>query len=269
MILKELDIKNMDSLEYAHATFYGQEYSEALIVKERPVVVISPGGGYAYTSDRESEIIALQFLAKGYHAVVVRYSCHPAVYPTALLEFAAAVKEVRTHAAEWHVDTERLFVLGFSAGAHLVASFCSFWEKPFLSDALGCDKELLRPNGQALCYPVITSGEHAHQGSFHSLLGDAYEEKKEELSMETQVNDSVPRTFVWHTFEDGSVPVQNSLLYVNALVEHGIHAEYHLFEHGGHGLGLGDRRTLSPSGKEDIPVVRPWIDLVHTWMGSV
>lgn len=269
MVLKELHIKNKDSLDYAHATFYGQEYSEALLVKERPVVVISPGGGYAYTSDRESEIMALQFLAKGYHAVVVRYSCDPARYPTALLEFAAAIKEVREHKEEWHVDADRIFVLGFSAGAHLVANFCAFWEKPFISEALHCDKEVLRPNGQVLCYPVITSGPYAHEGSFRSLLGDAYEEKKAELSLENQVNDSVPRTFVWHTFEDGAVPVQNSLLYVNALVEHGIHAEYHLFEHGGHGLGLGDRRTLSQAAKEDVPVVRPWIDLVHTWMGEI
>ena len=269
MILKELEIKNKDSLDYAKATFYGHEYTEALRIKTRPVVVISPGGGYEYTSDREAEIIALQFLAKGCHAVVVRYSCSPARYPVALLEFAKAVWEVRAHAEEWHIDPEKVFVMGFSAGAHLAASFCAFREKSFVAEALGCDKEMLRPNGQILCYPVITSGPHVHDGSFHSLLGDAYEEKKEELSLERQVNDSIPRTFVWHTFADGSVPVQNSLLYVSALAEHGIPVEYHLFEKGGHGLGLANGLTVSPREKELEPTATPWIDLLHTWMGRL
>lgn len=269
MLLKELEIKNENSLDYAHATLYAHEDTEALELHERPVVVISPGGGYGHTSDRESEIVALQFLAMGYHAVVLRYSCNPALYPTALLEFAKTVKEVRTHAREWHIDPDKVFVLGFSAGAHLVSCFCTFWEQPFLREALGCGKEDLRPNGQILCYPVITSGEYAHDGSFHMLLGDAYEEKKESLSMEKQVNDSIPRTFVWHTFADQAVPVQNSLLYVSALAAHGIPVEYHLFEKGRHGLSLGSRLSSGENDREVEPVVEPWISLVHTWMGKL
>lgn len=269
MVLEELHIQNENSLEYARAVFYGQEYSEALELVNRPVVVISPGGGYGHTSDRESEIVAMQFLAMGYHAAVVRYSCNPALYPTALLEYAAAVKEIREHAEEWHVDTDRIYVMGFSAGAHLVACFCSFWEKPFLREALGCEKEVLRPNGQILCYPVITSGSHAHDGSFRMLLGDAYEEKKGELSMETQVNASVPRTFVWHTFADQAVPVQNSLLYASALAEQGIPVEYHLFEKGRHGLSLGNRLSSGAEDREFEPSVTPWIDLLHTWIGAL
>jgi len=266
MILKELAIKNKDSLEYAHATFYGQEYSEALMVKERPVVLISPGGGYAYTSDRESEIIALQFLAKGYHAVVVRYSCHPAVYPTALLEFAAAVKEVRTHAAEWHVDTERLFVLGFSAGAHLVASFCSFWEKPFLSDALGCDKELLRPNGQVLCYPVITSGEFANKGTIEHLLGkEPSEGMLEYVSSEKQVDKNTPPCFIWHTFEDEIVPVENSLFFAAALRKAGVPFDLHIYEKGIHGLALAGERYKSVEGMAEAEY-HPWTHDLLYWL---
>lgn len=76
-----------------------------------------------------------------------------------------------------------------------------------------------------------------------SILGDAYEEKKEQLSLEKCVGSQVPRAFVWHTFEDEAVPVQNSLLLVNALVENRIPTEFHMFENGGHGLSLANRLT--------------------------
>lgn len=87
--------------------------------------------------------------------------------------------------------------------------------------------------------------------------------------MEKRVNDSVPRTFVWHTFADQSVPVWNSLLYVNALAEKGIPVEYHLFEKGGHGLSLGTRLSSREGDREVEPTVEPWIDLLHTWIGTI
>ena len=88
----------------------------------RPAIIICPGGGYSGTCDREAEPIAVRFNALGCHAFVLRYNCRPARYPVALLEIATAVAEVRAHADEWHVDPDRILVLGFSAGGHLAAS---------------------------------------------------------------------------------------------------------------------------------------------------
>ena len=269
MIVEELKIKNEQSLHYAHATLFAHEHSDSIAISARPVIIICPGGGYEHTSDREAEIVAMQFLAMGYQTAVVRYSCYPAHYPTALYELAFAVRELRENAAKWEIDTDKVYVMGFSAGAHLAANYCSFWEKDFLSEKCGCDKEVLRPNGQILCYPVITSGPFAHDGSFKALLGEKYEEMKESLSMENQVTASVPKTFIWHTFEDATVPVQNSVMYVDELVKKGIPVEFHLFAKGGHGLSLGNHLSSKVDDKEVEPTVEPWISLLHTWIGKL
>ncbi len=117
-----------------------------------------------------------------------------------------------------------------------------------------------------MCYPVITSGEFAHQGSFEHLLGDKYEEKKEELSLEKCVNKDVPKTFIWHTFTDGCVPVENSLLFATALKRENINTELHIFPEGEHGLSLANDLTLSNWGNEVVPEVEVWIDLATNWL---
>jgi len=266
MKYEKIDIKNQNSMDYAALYLYILDDSPEIAIKERPMVVICPGGGYEFTSDREAEIIAMQYLAMGYHAAVLRYSVAPAVYPTALLELGRAVAVIRENAADWHIDPKKIVVSGFSAGGHLAANYAMFWNRAFLSEDLGVDSAALAPNALILCYPVISSGEYAHEGSFRSLLGADYEEKKKELSLEFCVGEQVPRTFVWHTCEDDLVPVQNSLLLVNELVSHHIPTEFHLFEKGGHGLSLANRLTGSADGGWTEAAVAVWPQLVHAWM---
>ena len=135
------------------------------------------------TSNREAEPIALQFNSMGYQAAVLRYSCAPAVYPTALCEVAQSVKLIREHAEDWNVDAEKIIVMGFSAGGHLAASYGVFWNESWLTEKMQCDKQLLKPNGLVLCYPVISSKEEiAHQDSIKNLLGESYPEMKEQVS---------------------------------------------------------------------------------------
>ncbi|MBQ9141051.1 MAG: alpha/beta hydrolase [Lachnospiraceae bacterium] len=245
---------------------YIQEYSPAMKMNIRPLILICPGGGYGYTSDREAESMALQFLAMGYHAAVLRYSCAPAQYPTALLELASSVKLIREHAKEWNIAEDKIVVQGCSAGGHLAASFGTFWHEDFIAQTLQIkDKEILRPNGMVLCYPVITSGEYAHRGSFNNLLGDR-QELLEKMSLEKQVNENTPQAFIWHTFEDGSVPVENSLLLVGAMRKAGIPVEFHLYPHGGHGLGLATKLTETEDGRAVQPECASWIGLAHTWL---
>lgn len=252
---------------------YIQDYSDSLAMRERPLVLLCPGGGYAYTSDREAESMALQFLAMGYHAAVLRYSCAPSRFPTALLEAAAAVKLIREHAAQWHVDTDKLVIQGCSAGGHLAACFAMFWDRDWLRERSGIGAQdpghsLLRPNALLLCYPVITSGEFAHRGSFENLLGDlpGQDELLEKVSLEKQVNGKVPPTFVWHTYEDQSVPVENSLLLVGALRRAGISTEFHMYPRGGHGLALASSLTQTSDGGCVQPECAGWVSLAHTWL---
>ena len=100
--------------------------------RTRPTVIICPGGGYEFTSDREAEPIALNLVAAGCNAAVLRYSCKPAVFPQALNELAESVSYIRSR-ADWHVCSNLIFVMGFSAGAHLAASLGSFWNKPIIN----------------------------------------------------------------------------------------------------------------------------------------
>lgn len=261
-----LDVKNSHSMEYAALYLYLIDDSPSIHIHKRPMIIVCPGGAYAFTSDREAEIVALQFLAMGYHSAVLRYSVAPAVFPTAALELGSGVMQIREHAQEWGIDPDQIVVTGFSAGGHLAASYCAFWNTEWMTGGLKAEAEKLRPNGMILGYPVITSGEFAHQGSFHNLLGEeACESERQEVSLERCVGEQVPRAFIWHTYEDASVPVQNSLLLVNALAANHIPVEFHLFEKGGHGLSLASRLT-NTTGHGPERAAAAWIPLVHQWM---
>lgn len=259
------------SLPETKLTTYIQEHYKEIDIQSRPLVLVCPGGAYAYTSPREGEALAFQFLAMGYHAAVLNYSCAPAVYPTALTELAYSIKLIREHAEEWHVNPRQIIVLGCSAGGHLTASMGVFWEEDLLAEALGVkNKEMLRPDGLILCYPVITSGEFAHRGSIQNLLGigeGELDERKnpliEKMSLENQVSAKTPPTFIWATYTDGSVPVENSLLFVNALRKAGVTTEFHMYPCGGHGLSLATYLTGSVAVQEEVAT---WIKLVHTWI---
>ena len=237
----------------------------------RQVIVICPGGGYRKTSDREAEPVAMQFLAMGYHAVILRYSVAPAVYPTALLQLAGTVCWLKEHAAMYHIDKDRIVLQGFSAGAHLAACLGVFWNRPFLKERLELEKkEVLRPAGMILSYPVITSGEKAHRDSFDKLLGARSRDPKmlELLSLEKQVSEDTPPVFLWHTQTDPTVPVENSLLFYQALLAHGVSTEMHLYPVGGHGLSLANEETINTRGYGVQVQCQSWIRLAADWMGQ-
>ena len=235
--------------------------------RKTPLVLICPGGGYAMTSNREAEPIALQFNSMGYQAAVLRYSCAPAVYPTALCEVAQSVKLIREHAEDWSVDAEKIIVMGFSAGGHLAASYGVFWNESWLTEKMQCDKQLLMPNGLVLCYPVISSKEEiAHQDSIKNLLGESYPEMKEQVSLEDKVGKHTPKTFLWHTFTDPVVPFWNSFRFAEALGKAGVPMEYHLYPQGGHGLSLANEQTANEEGKGVEKVCQSWVPLLRSWM---
>lgn len=269
MICTTIDIQTDYTKEPGKLDTYLLDLPEKFENRTRPLVLICPGGAYAYTSPREGEPVAAVMNGMGYHAAVLRYSCAPARFPAALTELAQSVFLFRKKAADWHIDPSAIFVLGFSAGGHLAASLGAFWDSELLSGSMGLAAESIRPDGLILGYPVITSGRYANRSSITNLLGGEKEKDpglRELVSLEYHVTSSFPRTFLWGTFDDASVPVQNSLLLVKALAEKKIPCEYHLFEHGVHGLALGDWRTESSTAKEVSSAVPEWIPLVQKWI---
>ena len=204
----EIPIEVNGSVEDARLeTYILDTPTEKIMIKRRPMVVICPGGGYEKLSFREGEPVAMQFLARGYHACVLRYSVAPARYPVPLLELGQVMRILRSHAAEWLIDTDKIFVSGASAGAHLAGMLGVFWNQGWLADMLETTGDVLKPAGLLLSYPVITSREgKGHLPSFRNLLGEEFEAKRGELSLETQVTADTPPVFLWHTAVDQTVP---------------------------------------------------------------
>ncbi len=235
--------------------------------RKRPSVLVIPGGGYEMTSDREAEPIAMRFLAAGYNAFVLRYSVKPSVFPVALLEAAEAMKQIREHADEWHVDVDAIAVIGFSAGGHLAANLATSASDDVLA-AHGYNPDAVRPNGLMLAYPVITSGPLAHRGSFDSLLGDLKDDQDalDSVSIEKHIDAKTPPVFVWHTVPDDCVPYENTLMLIDACKKAGVKVEAHLFPDGGHGLALGNAETAwqGVNGIEACVQVWPWLAIA--WM---
>ncbi|GBG94234.1 acetyl esterase [Ligilactobacillus salitolerans] len=257
--------------ETARMTGYILDNSSEVDEKRvRPAVIICPGGGYRFTSDREAEPIAVKMSSFGLQAFVVRYSVAPARYPTALYELAAAVKLVRENASQYHVDPNKIIVLGFSAGGHLAANLATVWNQPILEQG-GFTAADCQPNALVLGYPVITSGTFAHEDSFRALLGeDATEQQLSAVSLEKQVSENTPPTFIWTVADDEVVPAENSLMFAQALKKAGVSCELHVFRHGYHGMSLGTKETTNPAAGEMIsPTVAIWTELLANWVNEV
>lgn len=265
MFHQKIELSMPGSLDYAAFYTYFINESPEMPIGPKPVVVVCPGGGYQFTSDREAEPLALRLNAFGINAVVLRYSVAPAVFPAALLELAKVIQYVKTEGPKYGCDPSRIFTMGFSAGGHLAASYGTFWNRDFVLEALNASldqdatpltTEDLRIKGQLLCYPVITSGPKAHHGSFHNLLAEEYEAKKESVSLENFVTRETPATFIWTTQNDNAVPVENSLLLVNALQNAGVPCEFHMYLEGPHGLSLADRTCSGPESMRNSHVAK-------------
>ena len=228
-------------------------------------IVICPGGGYGGRAKHEGEPIARWLNTIGVAGFVLDYRVKPYRHPIPLGDAQRGIRTVRARAAEWKIDPKRVGILGFSAGGHLAASATTIFDdgKPDAADPI--DRQSCRPDAAILCYPVITFGDFRHNGSMVNLLGPAPASKlRQEMSLETRVTRETPPTFLWHTSDDGAVPVENSLLFAMALRKNKVPFALHVFPRGPHGIGLGDGDRGAKA-----PEARQWPALCAEWLKNL
>ncbi|HXA68505.1 MAG TPA: alpha/beta hydrolase [Bryobacteraceae bacterium] len=222
-------------------------------------VIVCPGGGYgALASNHEGRQVANWLNSLGIAAFVLKYRLGPRYHhPIELGDAQRAIRLVRAHAGEYGVTPDRLGVMGFSAGGHLAATMGTHFDNGNAADPDPMQRASSRPDFLVLGYPVISfTTPYTHQGSLHNLLGDNPDPKLiQSLSNELQVTAQTPPTFLFHTTEDQTVPVENSVLFYLALRKAGVAAEMHIFERGPHGVGLALRD----------PALALWPELLANW----
>ncbi len=223
-------------------------------------VLVCPGGGYGHVAiDHEGHAVAKWLNKAGVAGIILKYRIakrykHPAPSQDAF----RAMKTIRANADEWNIDPDRIGILGFSAGGHLVSTVGTHFDYGDPSSDDPIEHLSSRPDFMVLIYPVITFFDnYTHKGSRRNLLGENPPANMiQSYSNETQVSMHTPPTFLVHTMEDKGVPVENSLLFYRALRNQGVPAEMHLFEKGRHGLGLGP----------NDPAFSAWPTLCENWM---
>lgn len=268
------------------------ERGELHQIAPRPAVVVCPGGAYLGLSDREAEPVALRFAAMGYQTFVLRYSVYgeemfpkkqvtPKArcrFPEPMRDIARAMENIHNHAGDWGVDTRRIVLCGFSAGAHNVAMYSVYWNTPLIQEAVRVEAEALRPAAAILGYTMSdytflqnSPKEPLAQGLFQaSMVAYLGQENPDPRALEAAspcrlVNADTPPMFLWATCEDKLVPVQHSLRMAHALADQGIAFELHIYESGDHGLSLANQASAIAKSQTD-PDAAGWVALAEAWL---
>jgi acetyl esterase/lipase len=212
-------------------------------------IVICPGGGYGGLAEHEGKGYAEWLAENGIAGLVLKYRLGSNGYrhPAMLNDAKRAVRLARSKAEEWHIDPNRVGIMGSSAGGHLASTLLTHFDASRADDADPVERFSSRPDIGILCYPVITMGPFTHGGSKKNLLGDnPPQELVDLLSNEKQVTKDTPPTFLFHTYEDSAVKIENSIAFAEALRNAGVPFDLHIYQKGGHGMGLGGGRAGGP-----------------------
>ena len=230
--------------------------------KKNGFVLVIPGGGYGFVCvDHEGDAICRYLNDNGISAAYLNYRIEPYRHPVMETDARRAIRLVRYNADKWGIDSEKIGTIGFSAGGHLAAHYSNAYAWPEVRELFPESKPV---NASVLCYPVITADlKNAHYNSFQNLLGKETltAEEKLRFSCNNMVTSQTPPTFLWHTRQDQVVPVMNSLLYGQALAEHGVPFAMHIYPEGVHGLSTVDSVTNNE--------LRPAVMLAKEWLEAV
>ena len=219
-----------------YLTVYARTESKEVKKRIRPAVLVIPGGAYTGVSDREGEPVALKYLDASFVSFVLSYSVKTK-YPVPLNEAMLTMKYIRDNAEKYNIDKDRVCAIGFSAGGHLCGLLATTTDEE--AARINVQAKDIKPNAVVLSYPVVTMGEYGHGDSRFNITGGDTS-LYEKLSVEKRVNNNSAPAFIWHTYEDTCVPMENSLLLTSAYRKCGVPISLHIFEHGGHGLSLAN-----------------------------
>lgn len=233
-----------------------------------PIVVICPGGGFTFHSEREEEPVALRFNSFGMHAVVLEYKLidEKPVYPYALQELAKTIDWINSQPDSRHIDKKRIILAGFSAGGHIVAAYNGIATDPKLRQKYQIDQYKGEHAAVIMGYPVI---DMTVKGSFpeDDKVRDTITTDPALLQAQTLLNKNSKPAFVWQTRTDDLVYVINSLMYVEQMTKLGLPAEYHMFGSGIHGLVFGTYVTQKPGKDKYLNAwTSKWIELALNWL---
>ncbi len=264
----------MNLWEKENVPFYDENLMDGMIPAIEPFIcensksciIICPGGAY-HTRSRgyEGSLVAEWLNTIGVSAFVLDYRHSPYKHPVPVTDAKRAIRYVRHLADKYGYHKDKIGIMGFSAGGHLAGSAGTF-DGDFgycLCDDI--DKESSRPEFMVLCYPVISCIEYAHRGSFVNLSQDTSPKAALELSVDKNVDENTPPTFLWHTIGDAEVPVENSFLMASALSRYNIPFELHTFSIGGHGTGMCNGVDRAP----DIKHTAMWTDNLKNWLDNM
>lgn len=273
----------------ARATFYLQEPNREIdIERKSPVMIVVPGGAYMWTSWREEEPVALEFLGKGFSCVVAEYATEGldfydgkhdyskepiSAFPKPITDLAKTIAYVREHAEEWSLDADSINVIGFSAGGNLTSQLGVYWNQDWLEDLVGKKREFYRPNSICLAYGapkmvMDNEGQIKPDRIDYATLGnDQSQERIKKVNVIDAISSDMPPTFIWHTTEDPFVPVLSALKFAVGLEENKVPYEVHIYQKGKHGLVLGDLRTDSkPDRSQSNKQAASWVGLYLGWL---
>jgi acetyl esterase/lipase len=230
-------------------------------------VIICPGGGYGILAyDWEGTDPARFLAAKGIAAIVLKYrlpnsksNITPHLSP--LMDAQRAIRIVRANADKWHINKKKIGIMGFSAGGHLASSAATHFDNGNSSATDVIDKESSRPDFAILIYPVISMSKSImHEGSRNNLIGSNPDSTLSKFySNELQVTNETPTAFLVHATDDNAVPVENTFLFYQALKDHAIPAEMHIYPNGGHGFAMAIGKGY----------LETWTDRLIDWLRSM
>lgn len=257
--------KDVYLVTYIHEHFT-QDWEDVgnWLPEKRPAILMLPGGGYSYCSEREGEPTVYPFLSAGYDAFYLVYRTgDDSIFPNPLEDVAKAVWEIRKNAKEWGIDPQSIAVGGYSAGGNLASILGTQWHRGDLEERLGIPKGGSKPNAIILCYGLV----ELEEAVTNTKVGAILNEMPAELSSVNFVDANTPPAFIWHTLEDEKVPVENALKFSEKCLDNAVPFELHIYGNGQHGLSLNTDLTAY---KLDHPInVDTWVPLCINWLNEL
>lgn len=270
MFIKSIPVNiDYNSIAYkAKLLLYLQEKNPLVsFTAKRATIIICPGGGYHRIEERECDPTAIRFLNLGFNTAILRYSVLQACFPIALMQLMKAFRIIKELSNETTINSDKIIIMGFSAGGHLASLLGENWDNRLFVSSDKIAKKYYKPSSLVLCYPVITTGKYKYQPCFSNL--PTLDKFKSLLSIEENVSDNFPPTFIWHTEHDSLVDVHNSLLLVNRLIDEGIPCEFHMYERGCHGMGIVSKDTTPDNKANNFSYdAANWPSIAARWLHS-